>query len=239
MSSRFYSDLPPENGRLRLGTEEARHLHKVCRLGVGDTIEVFDGRGSAWSALILEADSSHAILSTSALPVSSRGPTLAITIASAVPKGDRIDWLVEKITELGAARFIPLVTDRSVVDPSDSKLARLRRAVVESCKQCRRDTLMTIEKVTRFSDLLNTAGEPIKLLADRDGRSFGDEPRLVPNRPVILAVGPEGGFTADERAQALERGWLAISLGVHVLRIETAAIAGCAALLAREEKANE
>ncbi len=239
MSTRFYSDSPPVDGRIRLGPEEARHLHRVCRLGKGDVVEVFDGRGSAWRAEILEATANHAILIASDQTLPSRSPTLSITIASAVPKGDRLDWLVEKATELGACRFIPLVTDRSVVDPSDSKLARLRKAVVESCKQCGRDTLMTLSPVTRLNDLLIKADEPIKLLADLDGQPPASWPRIMSARPVILVIGPEGGFTTTERAQASQYGWTTISLGAHILRIETAAIAGSAALFAREEKASE
>ncbi len=235
MSSRFFSESPPENGRIVLGREEARHLHKVCRLGTGDTVQVFNGRGSAWQAEILESSANSALLQTLSEPLVTREPTLSVSIASAVPKGDRLDWLIEKATELGAERFIPLSTAYSVVDPRDSKLARLRRAVVESCKQCRRDTLMTIEPVMSWQELMSAADGPLKLLADPDGRPPSDWPPIVSGRPVILAVGPEGGFSPAERSTALEREWQPINLGVYILRMETAAIAGCASLFAREE----
>jgi 16S rRNA (uracil1498-N3)-methyltransferase len=139
-----------------------------------------------------------------------------LTLATAVPKGDRFDWLVEKATELGVERLIPLVTDRSVVEPRGSKLSRLRRLIIESSKQCRRDRLMVLD-------------DP---LADPEGCPPGRWPPLERGRSLALAVGPEGGFTTEERALADQAGWRPINLSVHTLRIETAGLAGCAALLA-------
>src|SRR5262249_50404591 len=145
--------------------------------------------------------------------------------------GDRFDWLVEKATELGVERLIPLVTDRSVVEPRGSKLSRLRRLIIEASKQCRRDRLMVLDDPAPWTKWVRSCPESIRLLADPDRDPPGQWPPLEHGRSFVLAVGPEGGFTTGERALADQAGWRPISLSIHTLRIETAGLAGCAALL--------
>ena len=178
--------------------------------------------------------------SSSVLPCPNVYPLFRSTLATAIPKGDRFDWLVEKATELGVERLIPIITDRSVVDPRDSKLTRLRRSIIEASKQCRRARLM----IAGGADPLARAGRVLpgglKFVADPEGLPPLHWPEVGQGQPTILAVGPEGGFTATERELAERRGWLAIRLSVNILRIETAGLAGCAALLTRNrQESNE
>jgi 16S rRNA (uracil1498-N3)-methyltransferase len=126
-----------------------------------------------------------------------------------------------------------LIAERSVVAPRDTKLQRLRRSIVDASKQCRRGRLMVLEGPTPWTELAGACSTSMRFLADPDGRPPPRWPAIPRGRDLVLAVGPEGGFTTSERALADQAGWLPINLSVNTLRIETAGLAGCAALLAR------
>lgn len=239
MSTRFYCPDPPADGRYRLVGDEARHLVKVCRHEVGDRVQLFDGRGLAITARVVAIGKDRVELVPEADSGRSGQPRIealiGLTLATAVPKGDRFDWLVEKATELGVFRLIPLITERSVVDPRGTKLDRLRRTVVEAAKQCGRNRLMSLDPPTRWDEMLRSAHASIKFLADPEGHLPSLWPRIGTGVDVLLAVGPEGGLTGAERDQAIGLGWIPIRFSVNVLRIETAAIAGAASILSRWE----
>jgi len=237
VSTRFYSPDPAQNGKLWLEDDEARHLRRVCRLGVGDVVEVFDGKGYATRAEVVKVEHGRIELTAIGLPLPGAIPPLSLTLASAVPKGDRFDWLVEKATELGVERLVPLVTERSVVEPGGPKLERLRRAIVEASKQCGRNRLMILDAPVRWDRLVGLYADSIRFLADPEGMPAPRWPAIPLERPAILAVGPEGGFTPQERLTAERLGWFTMRLSSCTLRIETAGVAGCAALLARGAEA--
>lgn len=239
MSARFYCPDPPSNGRQRLEAGEARHLSRVCRLGVGDVVEVFDGRGWATRSEVIAIGDDWVELAAVGAALPGPLPPIRLTLASAVSKGDRFDWLVEKATELGVERMIPIVTDRSVVEPGSGKLSRLRRSIIEASKQCRRDRLMVLDPPMRWSDLAGSHPESTKFIADPAGLPASRIAAIAHGQIVILAVGPEGGFTASERQLADQTGWVAVNLSVYTLRIETAGLAGCAALFTHVEASNE
>ena len=240
MPARFYCPDPPRDGRLQLNPDESRHLTRVCRLGPGDRIEIFDGRGffvkrKSWP--LLQAASSWPSRGIAG-NCKFRHPC-SLTLATSVPKGDRFDWLIEKATELGVERLIPLVTDQSVVDPRGSKLGRLRRSIIEASKQCRRARLMVLDDPIEWKKLIVSFPDSTRFLADPRGISPHRWPAIPRGSTVVLAVGPEGGWTASERELAEESGWFAIRFGLNTLRIETAGLAGCAALLTRVPEADE
>ena len=171
--------------QLRLGADEARHLSRVCRLGVGDVVEVFDGKGHATSAEIVKVENSGVeLIADRTASVRNLRLPFPLTLASAVPKGDRFDWLVEKATELGVERLIPIVTERSVVEPGGPKLERLRRAIIEASKQCGRNRLMILDSPVRWDQVAGLASDSIRFLADPHGippsRVAGDP---APNGP--------------------------------------------------------
>ena len=241
MSQRFYCPDPPSEGRFLLRAEEARHLARVSRHGPGDVVELFDGKGFATLARVIEVHPDRVELAAEGAPLEDVRTACRITLASATPKGDRFDWLVEKATELGAARLVPLITERSVVDPRGSKLERLRRTIVEACKQCRRSDLMGLDPPREWSDLLRetVSGGGPRLIALQSGLPPGRWPEVEAGGEVLLAVGPEGGFSPAEVESALGGGWHPVRLAAHVLRIETAGIAGIAAILARARAREE
>jgi 16S rRNA (uracil1498-N3)-methyltransferase len=236
VAERFFCPNPPRDGRIRLEGDESRHLSRVRRLGPGDVVEVFDGNGFATRARVTEAGKDWVELVAVGDPLPDRETACHLTLATAVPKGERFDWLVEKATELGVDRVVPIVTERSVVDPRGSKLDRLRRAIVEASKQCGRNRLMTLDRPLPWALWLAECSTATpRLIAHPGGVSPTDWPRARQSRRAALAIGPEGGFTEAEVEAARTAGWQVISLGATLLRIETAGLAGCAAILANCE----
>jgi 16S rRNA (uracil1498-N3)-methyltransferase len=234
MSERFLLDSPPRDGRATLTGDEARHLARVLRAKVGDEIRVFDGGGQEWPAQVAMINRDNVTLSLGAPLPPQPGPARPLTIAVALPKGDRQKWLVEKLTELGAQRLVPLVTARGVAEATASAQARLARGVIEACKQCGRNTLMEIAAPATLEALADRHPDALRLIAHPGGGPLDDVIRAGSGE-IVAAVGPEGGFTPDEIAAAERLGFERVSLGPHILRIETAAIAIAAqsSLLAR------
>jgi len=235
LADRFFCPEPPTLGRVTLQGDEARHLARVRRVEVGQVVELFDGRGANFRAEVEDLGRGHVDLRVVGPKSQARPPALTLSLASAVPKGDRFDWLVEKATELGVARLTPLTTERSVVDPRSAKLDRLRRVVVEASKQSRRDLLMELDRPIEWPALLKSAGADHRLLAHPGGRPIAGVGGFRRGESALLAIGPEGGFSDLEVEQAISAGWQAVSLGPTTLRVETAALAASALLLALAE----
>jgi len=232
LADRFFCPEPPIDGRLTLTGDEARHLARVRRVGAGEVVVTFDGRGAAWRAEVRGIGRDRIDLSVLGPADPGGVAPCELTLATALPKGDRVDWLVEKATELGVARLVPLRTERSVVDPRAGKLDRLRRLVVEAAKQSGRARLMEIADPLPWPDLLVRNTAPVRLVAHPGGSPATAWPRADRDRPAVLAVGPEGGFTDGEVDAAHAAGWLPADLGANLLRIETAGLAGAAVVLA-------
>ncbi len=237
---RFY--LPPA-AWLASGTppiltgDEARHLAQVLRIQPGASVLVFDGQGHHARAKVLEVSRGRVALDLG--EVESGGPALPIiTLAQAIPKGKNMDLIVQKAVELGVAAIQPLVTRHTIVHPGEGKSEKWRRTALEACKQCGQDLLPDIPETLAFDVWLANqaaADSPpaLKLMA-----SLGQATR--PLRSVLqqypatthatLLIGPEGDFSAAESAAALAAGFLPVSLGSIVLRVETASLYGLSAL---------
>jgi 16S rRNA (uracil1498-N3)-methyltransferase len=235
MSERFFLAVAPRGPTASLVGDEARHLARVLRAKVGETVRVFDGSGTEWPARIdsIERDRVDLALGAPIAPAETSGRSL--TLAVALPKGDRQKWMVEKLTELGVSRLVPLVTSRGVAEATPAAVERLKRSVIEACKQCGRSTLLEIAEPRPLAACV--AEKPpgsLGLVADPRGKPIGNGilPESEHGADVIALVGPEGGFTDEEFAAAVEAGFTAVSLGRHVLRIETAAIAVAAVVAA-------
>ena len=235
MAERFYHGDAATQPTIVLEDDEARHLSKVRRVEPGERVEIFDGKGFATEAAVVSVKKDRVELLRVGERLPDRFAPVRLTLATAVPKGDRLDWLVEKATELGVARLVPLITERSVVDPRKGKLERVRRTVIEACKQCGRNRLMEIDAPVEWADYLKDSTIASRLVAQPAGLTSASWPTPEGGSSVALAVGPEGGFTVGEVDLARHAGWIAVGLGQPILRIETAGIAGCARLLALSE----
>ena len=232
MSERFFITTQPAGDRAVLEGDEARHLTRVLRAKVGDTVSLFDGRGREWPARVASLGRDRVELDTTEPTVDPVPIAIPLTLAVALPKGDRQKWMVEKLTELGAARLVPLETTRGVAEATASAQARLERVVIEACKQCGRNTLMEIAAGHPLKRLLAEvpAGACV-VIAHPDGTPLDVAAIPTTATEIIALVGPEGGFTDEELGTADRAGVIRISLGPHILRVETAAIALAARLV--------
>lgn len=238
-----------------MSDEESRHVRNALRLAAGAHVTLFDGAGQVVEATLDEVTRHHVrIRVDSAATRVAAGVGQSLTLAVAFPKSSRQSFMVEKVTELGVGTVIPLVCARSVVIPQKSVTARCRRWAMEAAKQAHRAWLPAFKPPVPFVRFIKehaaahdvpASGKRAQLLAD-----LGDWPSLVErfilgqaeepgneletarrsNLPdsAIVCIGPEGGWTDEERSLARDAGWCSVSLGEHVLRTETAAVAAAA-----------
>jgi 16S rRNA (uracil1498-N3)-methyltransferase len=157
MSDRFFVSPPIAGQRASLAGDEARHLTAVMRAKVGQEIVVFDGSGAEFTARIAATGKSTVDLEIVERQEISRELSVSVTLAVALPKGERQKWLVEKATELGVTRLVPLVTERGVAQPVEAALDRLRRSVIEASKQCGRNRLLEIDSPATAIDFFAAA----------------------------------------------------------------------------------
>jgi 16S rRNA (uracil1498-N3)-methyltransferase len=231
--SRFF--LPPDawpSGLL--DGAEARHLSQVLRVKAGESVTVFDGKGRRAAAEVLTVSRDCISLKLGETQHPS-APCPAITLAQAIPKGKNMDWIVQKSVELGITAIQPLVTRHTVVQPGSAKSDKWRRTALEACKQCGQDTLPVIADPLSFADwiAIPQAIDSLKLIASLapGARPLRQVLQAHPGtRSVTLLVGPEGDFSSDETRDAVAAGFLPVSLGSIVLRVETASLFGLAAL---------
>ncbi len=230
---RFFVD-PPRAGLSELRGEEARHLTRVLRVEPGQKFEISDNR-SVYLAEIAEARGERVVFR---ILESIETPPLGvhITLCTALFKFDRFEWAVEKATELGVARILPVEatrTEKGLFEASRKRSERWQRIARESAQQSRRAHLPEILAAVRF---------PAALATEAAYRYFLDEATAPPLRSVLPAernstdtiavlIGPEGGWTDAERTQASTAGWTAASLGPTILRAETAAVAALSVIV--------
>ncbi len=206
---------------------EAHHLCHVMRAQVGDEVALFDGAGAEYRARVARVGRRQVELTVFARQQVDRELPGRLVLAVALPKGERRRWLVEKLVELGVHELWPLVTERSVALPGDAHHARLERTVIEASKQCGRNRLLTLAPAVSWPALLASApATATRWVAHPNARwlEMSHSP-VIDAEATWLAIGPEGGLTTAEVAQAQAAGWQSLDLGPRVLRVETAAVA--------------
>ena len=221
---RFFCETLPESGEVEIGDQEAHHLLHVLRMKVGDKLELFDGRDCSAVGVVEELlKRSVRVRIESKSQVSVELP-FRLVIAAAVPKGDRQQFMVEKLVELGCTELWPVTYQRSSVKIEKKTVMKWRRYVLEASKQCGRNRLMEIREPISSREVFAAdvfAGE--RWLAD----PYSSQPLELSGGPSdsLIAVGPEGGLTEDELGTAQESEWRTGHLGPRILRLETAAMA--------------
>jgi 16S rRNA (uracil1498-N3)-methyltransferase len=233
--TRVFSDHPLGAHReLALGASAAAHVGRVLRLAVGAELTVFDGRGGEYPATIVESRGTVLRVRLGDHRPLERESPLEITLAQGLVRGERMDWAVQKATELGVAVLSPLVTERSVVKLDVRQAAKRREhwrgVAIAACEQCGRNRLPEILSPTTYGQWLATARAGVRLLLDPTAASGLQAIGKV--SAVTLLIGPEGGLSPAERTLAVEAGFKPVRMGPRVLRTETAAIAAISALQA-------
>jgi len=217
---------------LELPADEANHVLKVLRGRTGDHVEVIDGTGRLFAAE-LRGGREASVVQELAAP---GGTWVEISLYQAVPKGGRMEFVVEKATEVGATRIVPLLTERGVVNPREGKVGRWRRVAGAAARQSLRLAAPEVAEPTRFEEAVSKVGETGVLLHNAPG--LPPVEAVVPS-PASLFVGPEGGWSDGELRLAEEAGLALGGLGPYRLRSETAGIVAVARTLAALESRTE
>lgn len=213
---------------MTLDKDQARHATRVLRLSEGAAVQLIDGRGTIAQATLAHADKPTTCTITSIKRVPA--PTPRIELATAIPKGPRADAMINDLAQLGTDRLIPLITHRSVVVPRDTKLERFAKAAAEAGKQSGNAWLMQIDQATAFADALDCDAD-LKLIADPYAQPVaGWAEQIAAAKTVRVLIGPEGGLTDQELADAVSAGFTPWRYSPNILRIETAAAAAVAIL---------
>ena len=224
MSARFYVNLPLAPGPFTLDGPEARHLSAVCRFRPGDVVCLFNGDGCEYPARIVAVGRREVELEIERVESPPRELGFALEVAAPLPKGDRSQFLIEKLTELGATTFVPLLSKRSIIHPREGKREKMERFIIEASKQCGRNVLMQIAEPIDWESYASQVRPGELRIVAHPGDSGAWE-RSAWQGNWRIGVGPEGGFTDEEIAHAKHHRWHPVSLGPRILRIETAAIA--------------
>jgi 16S rRNA (uracil1498-N3)-methyltransferase len=220
---------------IRLPPEESHHLVTVNRCGRGDPVTAFDGRGREWLAECIDSSKGAAVLRVKESRLAKPRPH-AITLGQALPKGPVMDDIVRQATEIGAARIVPLLSERTQVhldgDRAGKKLEKWRTTAIEAAKQCGNPWLPEIAPVQDFAALVASAKDyDLKLIASLHGGATSLKKSLAgyaakhgrAPRQVLWLIGPEGDFSPAEMTAAISAGFSPVTLGPLVLRSDTAA----------------
>lgn len=232
-TNRFFisaSDL--KGDRVRLSLEQSHQVHHVLRLKPGDAIVVLDGAGAEYDVTLTTVGSRETVGQVTSQRQASSEPMVEITLFQSMLAREKFEWVLQKGTEVGVARFVPVLTERSLVrvrQIDEAKRTRWRRILAEAAEQSHRGRIPEIEEIVTWKDVVLRLGDfDRSLIAATSGPTHTLKEALKlrekPAASVAVLIGPEGGFSDDEVRQACESGAVPISLGPRILRTETAAM---------------
>jgi len=232
---RFYCPQPLAAGAIVDLPEAVAHHLFVVRMQPGDALTLFDGRGGQYRASLLDSGKKRASARVEEHQAIDLELPYALTLAQGLPEGSKMDWIIEKAVELGAAGIVPLAAQRSVVrlsaERAEKRHAHWQGVIVAASEQCGRNRLAQLAPPMDFERFVAAQdAQPRILFSPRATQSLADWARAAGPQAVTLMVGPEGGFSEQEEQMAIRAGTLALSLGPRVLRTETAGLAAIAAL---------
>jgi 16S rRNA (uracil1498-N3)-methyltransferase len=229
---RFYVSNPrTEQGLLKVEGSEVRHIRRVLRLKVGDRVVLFDGSAKEYEGIIVEESPSSVMIKVEDILSPPKESPLEITLAQSLLKGEKMEYLIQKATELGIKKIVPFFSSRSV--PLLDKSKKLRRyhrwekIAIEACKQCGRTAVPKVEPLQNYSEMLGMApSESLRLILwEKKGQGLKEVLKGSNGKAkIFFVVGPEGGMSDEEVGEAQRAGFIPITLGKRILRSETAGL---------------
>ncbi|MCP4468377.1 MAG: 16S rRNA (uracil(1498)-N(3))-methyltransferase [Halieaceae bacterium] len=230
---RIYTEQPlASDVCVTLEKSPSHHLTNVLRLGIDDTITLFNGRGAEYPGVITALGKKAVSVRTGEKQQKACESPLAIHLGVAISRGERMDWVIQKATELGVTAISPLFSERVEVklsgDRAEKKLRHWQEIAISACEQCGRNTLPLLSPPQNMRGWLTNTEAARKFVLHHEANQ-GRDGKDVPST-IALLIGPEGGLSATEIEQAENNGYAALSLGPRVLRTETAPLAAIAIL---------
>lgn len=215
------------NSTLTLAEPQSHYLSKVLRMQAGRELILFNGEGGEYNAEISVVHKKHVDVSVKEFTTENRQSHLQLELAIGVSRGERMDWVLQKATELGVTKIIPLMTERTEVklggERADKKMDHWQQIIISACEQCQRNLLPKLSEPKAYSEWVAQCDAELKfVLHHRDSKAL---PQEKTTQSVALLIGPEGGLDEDEIAQAIAKGFSPLTLGPRVLRTETAPVA--------------
>ncbi len=214
-----------------LSAEESHHATSSVRLQVGDEVTLFDGAGGVANGLLQDASKNKVVISVQHVDTVAFDMPYRLTVAVAMPRTHRQGYLIEKCTELGVDGIWAMLTDRGVAEPGATAVEKWTRRTIEAAKQCGRCWLPEIKTAQPFASVIASSNEfDLALWMDKSDDATPFDQYLKAEKPasVLAIIGPEGGWSDDERTQAQSVGLRPATLAPTILRTETAAVAACA-----------
>ena len=233
---RFFVDGPPEDGMLVLRGENAHHAGRVLRLRPGEAVTLCDGRGTDYDCTVETVEKDAVACRVQDSHPADTEPKQRLTLYMALPKGDKMEFIVQKAVELGASEIVPYLSKNCVSRPdkTDKKVERWRKIASEAAKQCGRGVLPVVSEVLPVAEAFARAAQSetaLFLYENENKTGLRDALAAGLGKTVSLMVGPEGGFTPAEAEAAKAAGLVSVPLGTRILRCETAPVAALAAVL--------
>lgn len=233
---RFFITEKPAHGQIALAGENAHHISKVLRMVQGDKIVLCDGASTEYDCVITEITKEHVVCSVERQGLSASEPRVQTTLYMALPKGDKMDFIVQKSVELGVHTIVPYLAKNCVSRPKDpeKKVRRWQKIADEAAKQSGRGILTQVLPIVSIDEAMPRAAQADLALFpyENEGeRMLRDVLEHNEGKTISVLIGPEGGFIPEEAMLAAKSGLVSVSLGKRILRCETAPIVTLAAIL--------
>jgi 16S rRNA (uracil1498-N3)-methyltransferase len=228
--SRVYQDIPLKTGEnIELSLAASHHVARVLRAPIGATLTVFNGEGGEYTAVITAIDKKKVTAKVGEFIPRNAESVLKLYLAQGISRGEKMDYVIQKAVELGAAGIVPLITERCNVKLDDERRQKRfqhwQAIVVSACEQSGRNTLPELLPPQTFAQWLSQAKADLKCVLSPKAVQKLNDINMANDAAIILLVGPEGGLSDTEVDLASQHGFLSLNLGPRVLRTETAALA--------------
>ncbi|HUE90894.1 16S rRNA (uracil(1498)-N(3))-methyltransferase [Pseudomonas sp.] len=223
--SRFFIDAPLSVGQHELPEAQAHYIGRVLRHAAGDAVQLFDGSGQEYLGELIEVGKKSVRVELRESLLGMAESPLSIHLGQGLSRGERMDWAIQKATELGASQISPIVSARCEVrlkdERADKRMAHWRQIAISACEQCGRSSLPRINPPITLEQWLEQVEADLKLVLHPVAEPWASHPQPA---SLAMLIGPEGGLSEDEVQQAMARGFHAARLGPRVLRTETAPV---------------